>query len=154
MTAYRCVQRRRRAGRLARVLVVAALTAACTSAPEVAGPAVPPSVLGSGGSAGPSTSGSTGAPADEAGPTIAITSRNGAVEPSGKKVDVQVGQRVTLTVSSDVDDEIHVHLGEDGYQLPVRAGEPAVGHFVADQRGSFEVESHHLEKIIVILVVR
>ena len=154
MTAHRCVQRQRRVGRMATVLVAGALTAACTSAPEAAGPATPPPVLSTGGSAAPTRSGPPGTPAEAAGPTIAITIRNGSVEPSGKKVDVRLGQRVTLTVSSDEDDEIHVHLGEDGYQLAVRAGQPAVGHFAADERGSFEVESHHLEKIIVILVVR
>ena len=31
---------------------------------------------------------------------------------------------------------------------------PATGRFTVDWPGSFEVESHHLEKIIVILNVR
>jgi hypothetical protein len=33
----------------------------------------------------------------------------------------------------------------------VQAGTPARGSFILQSPGSFEVESHHLEKIIVIL---
>ena len=65
-----------------------------------------------------------------------------------------MGQEVILNVTSDIDDEIHAHLGENGYQLAVRAGRPATGSFTLDSPGSFEVESHHLEKIIVILNAR
>jgi hypothetical protein len=36
----------------------------------------------------------------------------------------------------------------------VRAGTPAKGSFTIESPGSFEVESHHLEKIIVILNAR
>jgi hypothetical protein len=65
-----------------------------------------------------------------------------------------VGQQVILNVASDTDDEIHAHTGGEGYELPVRAGRPARGSFTIDSPGSFEVESHHLEKIIVILNAR
>ena len=47
------------------------------------------------------------------------------------------------------------HIGGPGYELPVQAGKPAKGSFTLDSAGSFEVESHHLdEKIIVILNAR
>ena len=59
-----------------------------------------------------------------------------------------------LNVISDIDDEIHAHLGEKDYELAVQAGKPAKGSFTLDTRGSFEVESHHLEKTIVILNTR
>ena len=35
-----------------------------------------------------------------------------------------------------------------------KAGEPTTGSFVAADTGSFEIESHHLEKVIAILNVR
>jgi hypothetical protein len=49
---------------------------------------------------------------------------------------------------------IHAHIGGPGYELPVQAGTSAKGEFTIDSPGSFEVESHHLEKIIVILNAR
>jgi len=68
--------------------------------------------------------------------------------------NVRVGQKVILNVTSDTDDEIHAHIGGEGYELPVQAGRPVKGSFTIDSPGSFEVESHHLEKIIVILNAR
>ena len=64
------------------------------------------------------------------------------------------GQTVKLTVTSDSDDEIHAHTGGDGYELDVPAGRTTTGRFTLDSPGSFEVESHHLEKVIVILNAR
>jgi heme/copper-type cytochrome/quinol oxidase subunit 2 len=87
--------------------------------------------------------------------TIDITISGGKVSPSGRKLDVAVGQKVVLNVTSDVDEEIHAHaLSEGGYQLDVSAGQPATGSFVASDPGRFYVEAHHLEKVIVILNVR
>jgi hypothetical protein len=53
-----------------------------------------------------------------------------------------------------MDDEIHAHTGGDGYELEVSAGKAATGSFVVSDPGSFEIESHHLNKIIAILNVR
>ena len=86
--------------------------------------------------------------------TINIEIAGGKTVPNGEKINVRVGQKVMLNVTSDTDDEIHAHLGENGYQLAVRAGRPAKGSFTLDSPGSFEVESHHLEKTIVILNAR
>lgn len=86
--------------------------------------------------------------------TINITISNGKTIPSGEKINVRVGQIVILNVTSDTGDEIHAHIGGPGYELPVRANTPAKGSFTIDSPGSFEVESHHLEKIIVILNAR
>lgn len=86
---------------------------------------------------------------------IDITVTGDKVEPSGKKIDVPLGATVVLEVTSDTDDEIHAHTGDgDGYSLDAPAGETVTGQFTADSRGSFEVESHHSGKIIVILNVR
>ena len=86
--------------------------------------------------------------------TINIRIANGKVDPNGKKIDASVGQEVILQVTSDMDDEIHTHTGGAGYELEVKANEPTTGTFTLPDPGSFEVESHHLEKIIVILNVR
>ena len=59
-----------------------------------------------------------------------------------------------LNVTSDEDDEIHAHTDGDGYELEVPAGEKVTGEFAINGPGSYEVESHHLEKTIVILNAR
>jgi cytoskeletal protein RodZ len=85
---------------------------------------------------------------------IDITISNGQVDPSGEKIDVRRGQTVVLKVTSDMDDEIHAHTGDQGYELEVKGGKTTNGEFVVSEGGRFEVESHHLEKVIVILNVR
>jgi hypothetical protein len=83
-----------------------------------------------------------------------ITITNGKVQPNGEKVTAELGQQVVLIVTSDEADEIHAHTGGDGYELEVPANQPTTGSFTPSQPGSFEVESHHLGKVIVILNVR
>ena len=86
--------------------------------------------------------------------TINIVIAKGKTIPSGLKYDVAVGQKVILKVTSDADDEIHAHTGGAGYEMQVPADTPVRGSFTIDSPGSFEVESHRLEKIIVILNAR
>ena len=117
----------------------------CTSAPT---PADQPSAA----SPSAATGSSAASPAADA-LRVDITIAGGQVTPSGQKIAAKVGQQVVLDVTSDADDEIHAHTGGDGYELEVAAGKTTTGSFTLDQPGSFEVESHHLEKIIVILNV-
>jgi hypothetical protein len=100
----------------------------------------------------PSASTSTGSAANTV--VIDITIANRQVMPSGQKLNLSRGQTVIMHVTSDVDDEIHAHTGGEGYELEVNAGKPATGSFVVSDPGSFEIESHHLNKIIAILNVR
>jgi hypothetical protein len=63
-------------------------------------------------------------------------------EPVGgvKTIEVEKGDRIRFTVSSDQSDEVHVH----GYDLerPVGPDAPARFSFTADADGIFEVELH------------
>ena len=86
--------------------------------------------------------------------TIDITLSNAQVDPNGKEIDVRRGQTIVLNVTSDEDDEIHAHIGDSGYELEVKGGKTTRGEFVVSDPGRFEVESHNLEKVIVILNVR
>lgn len=122
-----------------------------TSASTPAGPAQPSS--SSPRPAGSSTA-SASPSADPSAVTVAITIADGKVEPSGQRVDVTKGQTVIFTVTSDIDDEIHVHTAGDGMEIVVRAGKPTTERVVASDTGTFEVESHHLSKTIVRLTVR
>lgn len=85
--------------------------------------------------------------------TIPVTIAKGQVTPNGQKITAALGQQVVLQVTSDEADEIHAHTGGDGYELEVPANQPTTGSFTPSQPGSFEIESHHLGKIIVILNV-
>lgn len=126
---------------------VLSLVSACTDAQTP--PASPPSAAAN----TPSGHANTTAQ-DRDAVTISIVIKDGNVSPNGDKMSIRKGDTIALLVTSDSDDEIHAHTGEDGYELEVRAGIPATGEFVAVETGSFEVESHRLEKTIVILNVR
>jgi len=74
------------------------------------------------------------------------------VEPNGEKVEVERGQRVKVSATSDVAESLHVH----GYDrsLNVVPGKSATLTFTADQGGVFEIETHETAKLAVRLVVR
>ncbi len=65
---------------------------------------------------------------------------------------VPLGSYVTLTITDpSAAQTYHLH----GYDLEqeVAAGEPASFSFTADQAGTFEVESHETEEVLVVLEV-
>lgn len=86
--------------------------------------------------------------------TIDITMTGDSVTPNAEKIDAVVGQQVVLRVTSDTADEVHAHTGGNGFELEVPAGKPVTGTFTLDSPGSFEVESHHRAKVLLILNVR
>ncbi|MFD1938055.1 MULTISPECIES: hypothetical protein [Nonomuraea] len=92
----------------------------------------------------------TGAPAAGA-PHAEITIAGGKVTPPSGWLEVKRGQTVTLTVTSDVADELHVH----GYDLAkeLLPGKPAGVSFVADMTGVFEVETHESKLVLIQLAV-
>jgi hypothetical protein len=104
--------------------------------------------------------GGGGAPADEhaghsagTGATVDVTIKDGKAEPSGKVVEVGKGEQVTLNITSDIDDEIHVHSTPD-HSFPVTAGQQLQETFSFGAPGTYEMESHRLEKLIVKFEVR
>ena len=92
-------------------------------------------------------------PTTASGPvTINVTIANGNVSPSGATYDVTKGAEVTINVTSDSADTVHVH----GYEIEkdVVAGQQTVITFVADQTGRYEIETHTIEATIATLNVR
>jgi hypothetical protein len=139
-----------RSGLLGAAVLGALLSAGCTSSP--AAPASSPTAGSSAASSSGATTSGTPAPTPDANTLVLdITIAAGKVSPNGQKITAKVGQQVVLHVTSDQDDEIHAHTGGDGYELEVPAGKPTTGSFTLTSPGSFEVESHHLGKTIVIL---
>ena len=82
--------------------------------------------------------------------TVAVS--DGKVTPKPHRVDVPLGSQVQLQVTSDVDDELHVH----GFDIeePLEAGRTTMLEFTADQQGVFEVETHETELELLQLEVR
>ena len=85
--------------------------------------------------------------------TVRISIEDGTVTPQGDRVEVTVGQKGTLVVASDVDEQIHVHSDpEHTYEVP--AGGSITESFTIDTPGQVAVEAHELGVTIVQLVVR
>jgi hypothetical protein len=95
----------------------------------------------------PSSSTAVGSPGSSSsapvGPTvrmITITVRGGQVSGESGRVAVPLGTPVTLSVTSDVADEAHVHGYDREVEIP--AGGTASVSFTANIPGVFEVELH------------
>jgi FtsP/CotA-like multicopper oxidase with cupredoxin domain len=76
-------------------------------------------------------------------PVARISVKGGVIAGNVKSIEVAKGDTVRIVVSSDVDDEIHLH----GYDIEKEAapGKPARFEFKADVEGAFELESHVAE---------
>jgi hypothetical protein len=110
-----------------------------------------------GASPSPSMSRSTGAegsasPQGENTVEITVAVSDGKVTPKPRRVEVPLGSQIHLQVTSDVDDELHVH-GFD-VEEPLEAGRTTVLKLTADQQGVFEVETHETELELLQLEVR
>ena len=139
-------------------LTAAGLVAACSGTPAATpsdpASAVPSAATSASGSTSTAPSADASSASTPAGALVLdITLADGQVTPNGDKYDVTVGQTVVLNVTSDHDDEIHVH-SEPEVEIEVKAGVPVSTQFVTQQSGSFEVEAHHPEKTIATLNVR
>ena len=84
--------------------------------------------------------------------TLNVTIANGKVSPSGAKYDVAKGAEVTINVTSDSAETVHVH----GYEIEkdVTPGQKLVITFVANMTGSFDIETHVIDATIATLNVR
>ena len=82
----------------------------------------------------------TTAPATPAGQRIEVTVTGGQATGDTGRVPVAAGEHVTLVVTSDTADELHLH----GYDLSadLEPGVPATVEFDATIPGVFEVELH------------
>lgn len=84
---------------------------------------------------------------------VKIVIGRGKVSPQGGRIEVRSGQQITLTVTSDVDEEIHVHSDPE-HTFQIKAGGALTETFTIDTPGQVAVEAHHAGVTIVQLVVR
>ncbi|MFJ3585464.1 hypothetical protein ACIPPS_25010 [Streptomyces sp. NPDC090127] len=92
------------------------------------------------------------APTAAPGRTVEITVTGTSVQPPPSRIELKKGERLTLRVTADRADTLHVH----GYdrELPLVPGEPGTLTFTADRTGLFEVETHGSGLLLTQLVVR
>ncbi|HEX6577812.1 MAG TPA: hypothetical protein VF082_05535 [Jiangellaceae bacterium] len=81
---------------------------------------------------------------------VAIT--DGSVDTAEDSVEVALGEAVRLTVTSDIDDEVHVHGVEQTAELS--AGSPTTLEFTLAEPGVYEVETHESGLLLFQLIVR
>ncbi|WP_426405288.1 hypothetical protein ACN9M0_07050 [Streptomyces sp. R-07] len=123
------------------------LDAASASSPtSTSAPASAPAPASTPASAPPSPR-----PADP-GRTVTLTVTGTTVQPPPSRIELKKGERLTLRVTSDRADTLHVH----GYdrELPLSPGTPATLTLIADRTGLFEVETHESGLVLTQLVVR
>ena len=83
--------------------------------------------------------------------TITVTLSSSAPD-SPERIEVPLGSEVTMVVTSEIDDVLHVH----GYELTedVHAGDTTELNFTADLSGVYEVETHEPSTVWIKLVVK
>jgi heme/copper-type cytochrome/quinol oxidase subunit 2 len=99
-----------------------------------------------------STSGATsGTSAVAGGRRIEVEMAGGQLSGDTGRVPVRAGEHVTLVITSDVADEVHVH----GYDVEAELspGEPVELTFDATVPGVFEVELHEADTVLLTLQV-
>ncbi len=87
------------------------------------------------------------------GVVVDIAIKGGKVTPQGDRVDVEAGQKVTLRITTDAAEEIHVHSDPE-HSFEVKPGDSVEKSFTLDTPGQVAVEAHHLDATVVQLVVR
>jgi hypothetical protein len=106
-----------------------------------------------GGCAGkaPSPSGAPGTAAGATRQRIEVSFAHGKISGATGRVPVAKGSPVTLVVTSDVADEVHLH----GYDIEkgVAPGKPATLQLTATLTGVFEVELHQANVVLLRLQI-
>ena len=135
-----------------RVLLALALTVlpACASGDDDT--ATPDSSSSSTAASSDTASGTPAGTETEKVVEVRVSVTDGKVEPAPRRVEVEKDSQVRLLVTSDVDDELHVH----GYEIEaeLEAGRPTTVELSADQTGLFGVETHESELELLQLEVR
>jgi hypothetical protein len=88
-----------------------------------------------------------------AGLVVNITIAKGQVTPSNATLQATVSEPITLRVTSDAVDELHVHSSPD-HKFQVAAAANQTFQFSVDVPGNVDVELHHLDRTIATIQVR
>lgn len=91
-------------------------------------------------------------PVPPQGLTIDVTIANGQVSPTNATLQARVGEQITLKVTSDATDELHVHSTPD-HKFEVAAAPNQTFQFSIDVPGKVDVELHHLKRTVATIQV-
>lgn len=128
-----------RIGLLAGILAVVAATAVgCSSTSTTSSPST---------TATSAAATTTTSAAAQAGPVLDVTIANGQVTPANAALQAHVGQTITVHVTSDTADELHVHSTPDR-EFVVSATPNQTFTFTIDNPGKIDIELHHLDKTV------
>ena len=83
---------------------------------------------------------------------VTVTREGDAFTPNGERVELEVGQTLDLTITSDVAGEFHVHSTPE-QEIAYDAG-TSEHQITIDRPGVVEVESHEPASIVLQLEVR
>jgi hypothetical protein len=97
--------------------------------------------------------GSTSTTATGAGLSVDVTIAHGEVTPANATLQATVHQPITLHVTSDAADELHVHSVPD-HKFKVAAAANQMFQFTVDVPGTVDVELHHLDRTVATIQVR
>jgi hypothetical protein len=139
--------------RLAVVLLAAVLPlAACAGTDSAASGSTSSETSSAASSSASGASSSNPAPSTPEGQRIEVEVTGGQVTGDTGRVPVAAGEQVTLVVTADTADELHVH----GYDLTaaLAPGAPAEVTFDATLPGVFEVELHEAGTVLLTLQVQ
>ena len=95
----------------------------------------------------PGSSASANPSQPAAAPLLNIIIANGQVTPTNAVVQAKVGQSITVQVTSDAPDELHVHSTPD-HEFEIAAAPNQTFQFTVDVPGSVDVELHKLDKTV------
>ncbi|OBJ00603.1 hypothetical protein [Mycobacterium sp. 1465703.0] len=82
-----------------------------------------------------------------------VTIAHGQVNPTNAALQAKVHQQITLHVTSDAADELHVHSTPD-HKFQVAAAPNQTFQFAVDVPGNVAVELHHLDRTIATIQVQ
>jgi len=86
------------------------------------------------------------------GPVLDVTIANGKATPANAPVAAHVGQTITVHVTSDAADELHVHSTPDKeFAISPKANQTFT--FTINAPGKVEVELHHLDQTVATIDV-
>ncbi|MBY4272466.1 hypothetical protein HQO27_05565 [Rhodococcus fascians] len=77
----------------------------------------------------------------------------GTVEPTNQRLEASVGQSISISIMSDVADELHVHSVPE-HTFEIEPGKDQLFTFTVDVPGQVDIELHHSDRTVATLVVR
>lgn len=89
---------------------------------------------------------------DGAAPELAITVEGGAITPNGERIALDVDEEVTITITSDVAGEFHVHSTPEQEVAFTEGTTETTLSF--DRPGVVEMESHDPTLVVAMFEVR